>query len=105
VRILSRKTLDLMTTDHLPDGVEMRIAGRARFPGVGYGLGFGLMLDLAAAGEATSAGSFWWGGAANTGFWVDPSEQLVGVVMTQRFPGDQPYASQLQTLTYQALDD
>jgi len=105
VRILSRKTLDLMTTDHLPEGVDMRIADQVVFPGIGYGLGFGLMLDRAAAGETQSEGSFWWGGAANTGFWVDPSEQLVGVVMTQRFPGDQPFANQLQTLTYQALDD
>jgi CubicO group peptidase (beta-lactamase class C family) len=105
VRILSRKTLALMTMDHLPEGVEMRIAGRAMFPGVGYGLGFGIALEPAIAGETTSVGSFWWGGAANTGFWVDPSEDLIGVVMTQRFPGDQPFAPQLQSLTYQALDD
>lgn len=105
VRILSRKTLDLMTTNHLPAGVEMKIGNRAMFPGVGYGLGFGIILDRAAAGETVSTGSFWWGGAANTGFWVDPAEKLVGVLMTQRFPGDQPFTPDLQTLTYQALDD
>ena len=105
VRILSRKTVDLMTSDHLPEGVAMRLGGHALFPGVGYGLGFGLMLDPAAAGDTTGVGAFWWGGAANTGFWVDTAEGLVGVLMTQRFPGDQPFAPDLRTLTYQALDD
>lgn len=105
VRILSRKTIELMTTNHLPEGVDMRIAMRAMFPGVGYGLGFGVLLDRARAGQTASVGTYWWGGAANTSFWVDPVENIVGVIMTQRFPGDQAFGPELQTLTYQALDD
>jgi CubicO group peptidase (beta-lactamase class C family) len=104
-RILSRKTIGLMTTDHLPTGVDMQIAGRTMFPGLGYGLGFGVLLDRAAAGGTASEGSFWWGGAANTHFWVDPVENIVGVIMTQRFPGDQAFGPELQTLTYQAIND
>jgi CubicO group peptidase (beta-lactamase class C family) len=105
VRILSRKTIGLMTTDHLPAGIDMRIAGRAMFPGIVYGFGFGIHADRAASGQTASVGAFWWGGAANTHFWVDPVEKIVGVIMTQRFPGDQPFGPDLQTLTYQALDD
>ena len=104
-RILSRKTISLMTTSHLPDNVDMRIGGRAMFPGIVYGLGFGVIADRAAADQTTSEGSFFWGGAANTSFWVDPSEGIVGVIMTQRFPGDQPFGPELETLTYQALED
>jgi len=71
---------------------------------VGYGLGFGVILDPARFGAAVSKAAYWWGGAANTGFWVDPNERLVGLVMTQRFPGDEPFAPLLQSLVSQAIE-
>ena len=105
VRILSSRTLELMTLDHLPAGVEMQIGPRGAFEGIGYGLGFGVVTDQARAGSAAPDGAYWWGGAANTSFWVDPSEGLVGVIMTQRFPGALPLGNLLQSLAYQAIID
>ncbi len=102
VRILSPRTLELMTLDHMPDGVVQQI-GPNQLSGFGYGLGFGVIVDQAKAGSAMPVGSFWWGGAANTGFWVDPTERIVGVLMTQRFPGNLPLTNLLQSLTYQAI--
>lgn len=104
VRILAPKTIDLMTINHMPDGVVQRIAGAYELPGRGYGLGFGMITDRAKAGATASTGTYWWGGAANTAFWIDPKERLVAVAMTQRFPGELPIGEQLQTLVFQALE-
>ncbi|MEE3331784.1 MAG: serine hydrolase domain-containing protein [Myxococcota bacterium] len=103
VRILGPRTISLMMMDHMPDGSEIEFTGR-HFEGVGYGLGFGVLVDPARFGAAMSGTAYWWGGAANTGFWVDPQERIVGLVMTQRFPGDQPFAPLLQSLTSQAIE-
>jgi len=102
VRILSPRTIELMTLDHLPRGVEMQLGGRP-MAGLGYGLGFGVYTDQATAGVSAPAGAYWWGGAANTGFWIDPQERIVGVLMTQRFPGSLPLNNLLQSLAYQAI--
>lgn len=110
-RVLGRKTLDLMTVNHLPGGAtlqEMAIGGfgEAGFEGVGFGLGFAVGLGPAATGMAGSGGEFYWGGAASTAFWVDPSEDLFVVFMTQLFPSvAYPFRAQLRALVYQAIDD
>jgi CubicO group peptidase (beta-lactamase class C family) len=110
-RVLGRKTLELMTRNHLPGGATLEDLavggfGEAGFEGVGFGLGFAVGLGPAATGMAGSAGDFYWGGAASTAFWVDPVEDLYTVFMTQLFPSmAYPVRAQLRALTYQAIDD
>jgi CubicO group peptidase (beta-lactamase class C family) len=110
-RILGRKTIELMTVNHLPDGAtlqEMAVGGfgEAGFEGVGFGLGFAVGLGPAATAMAGSGGEFYWGGAASTAFWIDPVEDLFVVFMTQLFPSvAYPFRAQLRALVYQAIDD
>ncbi len=110
-RVLGRKTLELMTVNHLPAGAtlqDMAVGGfgEAGFEGVGFGLGFAVGLGPAATGMAGSGGEFYWGGAASTAFWVDPVEDLFAVFMTQLFPSiAYPFRAQLRALVYQAIDD
>jgi len=101
-RILGRKTVELMTLNHLPPGVHpFEEAWR------GYGLGVSVLQDVAASQEPGSVGNFGWSGAAGTHFWVDPVEDLLGILMVQILPGSlaDPLPQQLRTLTYQALVD
>jgi CubicO group peptidase (beta-lactamase class C family) len=110
-RVLGRKTLELMTRNHLPGGATLEDLavggfGEAGFEGVGFGLGFAVGLGPAATGMAGSAGDFYWGGAASTAFWVDPVEDLYTVFMTQLFPSmAYPFRAQLRALVYQAIED
>ena len=97
-RLLSRKTVELMTTDHL-NGIRFR-------PGQGFGLGFSVVEDLGARGEPGSVGEFGWGGAYHSTYWVDPVEELVVVYLTQLIPsgGIDDYP-RLRALIYQAIVD
>ncbi len=110
-RVLGRKTIELMTRNHLPGGAtlqELAVGGfgEANFDGVGFGLGFAVGLGPAATAMAGSAGEYYWGGAASTAFWIDPVEDLFAVFMTQLFPSQAyPFRAQLRALVYQALDD
>jgi CubicO group peptidase (beta-lactamase class C family) len=110
-RVLGRKTLELMTVNHLPGGATLNDLavggfGEAGFDGVGFGLGFAVGLGPAATSVTGSAGDFYWGGAASTAFWVDPAEELFVVFMTQLFPSmAYPFRAQLRALVYQAIDD
>jgi CubicO group peptidase (beta-lactamase class C family) len=110
-RIIGRKTLELMTCNHLPnDGDIVDLAtggfGEAEFGGVGFGLGFAVGKGPAATASAGSAGEYYWGGAASTAFWIDPAEDLAVVFMTQILPSTAyPFRSQLRALVYQALAD
>jgi CubicO group peptidase (beta-lactamase class C family) len=106
VRILSRKTIDLMASNHLPDGVTRGAAGGGTAGGEGYGLGVRVVVDPAKAGNLTSAGVFGWSGAAGTHFFVDREEGLVGVFMIQKMGGGGPQMSaEFETLVYQAIVD
>ena len=97
-RLLSRKTVELMTVDHL--GV---VPFRS---GVGMGLGFQVVKDLGQRGEPGSVGEFGWGGAYHSTYWVDPREQLVVVYLTQLTPaGDVDDFGKLRALVYQAISD
>ena len=110
-RVLGRKTLELMTVNHLPGGAtlqDMAVGGfgEAGFEGVGFGLGFAVGLGPAATAMAGSGGEFYWGGAASTAFWVDPVEDLFVVFMTQLYPSiAYPFRAQLRALVYQAIED
>ncbi len=110
-RVIGRKTLELMTANHLPghsDLAQMATGGfgEAEFDGFGFGLGFAVGRGPAATGMAGSPGEYSWGGAASTAFWVDPVEDLTVVFMTQLFPSSSyPFRAQLRALVYQALTD
>ncbi|MBT7335827.1 MAG: beta-lactamase family protein [Gammaproteobacteria bacterium] len=98
VRILSPKTIELMTANHLGE-LPMGFRGR----GAGFGLGFGLVLNPGEVGEVSSAGEYNWGGAAGTRFWIDPQENLIGIFMVQSIPHRTRLAGDFKVLTYQAL--
>ena len=86
-RLLSRKTVELMTADHLPDNVvHYPIWHTLGLRGHGFGLGYRVITDLGDAALAGSLGSYGWGGAYGTYFWIDPQEQLIGIFMTQIRP-------------------
>ena len=110
-RYISRKTLDLMTANHLPGGVDLPAISRSMFSevayeGVGFGLGFAVATNAAKTLIPGSTGDFFWGGAASTFFWVDPHEELIGIFMTQLLPSS-TYAvrREMRTLVYAALND
>jgi CubicO group peptidase (beta-lactamase class C family) len=101
VRLLSRKSVELMTMNHLPAGVHP-FDNRSS----GMGLGVGVVIDLAQSRILGSVGTYGWGGAASTDFWVDPQEDLVGVFMTQLMPsGTYPLHPEVRVAVYQALVD
>ncbi len=110
-RVLGRKTLELMTVNHLPQNGELSALatggfGEAEFTGVGFGLGFAVGKGPAATASAGSPGEYYWGGAASTAFWVDPMEDVTVVFMTQLLPSNSyPFRAQLRALVYQALVD
>jgi CubicO group peptidase (beta-lactamase class C family) len=107
VRLLSRKTVDLMASNHLPEGVQRGAAGGGTASGEGYGLGVRVVIDPAQAGNLGSAGTFGWSGAAGTHVFIDREEDLVGVFMIQKMGGsDGPrMAEEFETLVYQAIAD
>lgn len=101
-RLLGPQTIGFMTRNHLDDKQR---EGFAR--GLGWGLGFAVVEDSAAAGFMSSAGTFYWAGAANTHFWVDPEKDLVVVALAQDMgnPGNASLWPQIRTLVYSALLD
>jgi CubicO group peptidase (beta-lactamase class C family) len=109
VRLLGPRTVGYMTRNHLPGGGDLEEVGNRLFPdapfyGVGFGLGFAVVLDPAATRTLSSAGEFSWGGAANTAFFVDPAEQLTVCFFTQLLPTSaHRIRPQLRQLVYQAL--
>ena len=110
-RILGRRTVELMTMNWMPGGVDLASMGQPTFSetsyeGVGFGLGFSIVLDPAAAKGALSVGEAAWGGAASTAFWIDPVEDISVVFMTQLMPSSSfPIRRELRSLVYQALVD
>ena len=110
VRLLSPKTIELMTLNHLPDGkdlTQLALPGRfaeTPYAGYGFGLGFAVMLDPVRAQILGTPGEYNWGGMASTAFWVDPSEDLIVIFMTQLMPSSAyPVRRELRTLTYSAI--
>jgi CubicO group peptidase (beta-lactamase class C family) len=99
-RLISRKTVELMTSVHIPDELY------AWAGGTGFGLGFSVCVDLGARGTLGSLGEFGWGGAYHSTYWVDPVEELVVVYFTQLIPaGDVDDHLTLRNLIYQAIID
>ncbi len=111
VRYLSRKTIELMTANHLPGGQDLTQLSRSLFSeatnaGIGFGLGFAVNIDPPQVLVPGSYGEHYWGGAASTAFWIDPEEDLTVIFMTQLLPSSTyPIRRELRTLVYSALDD
>ncbi len=102
-RILSRKTVALMTEDHLAGA---SLASRTLSTGYGFGLDFAVHVDRVASGLNGSEGEYNWGGLAGTSFWIDPAEELIGLYMIQALPARlSPVRGQFKRLVYQAIAD
>jgi CubicO group peptidase (beta-lactamase class C family) len=97
VRILSPKTVELMSSDNLPPDTAYWA------PGMRYGLGVAVLTDPAQAGNIGSKGEYGWPGLASTSMNIDPSEDLVALLFTQFTPRDVRFDDEFQTLVYQAL--
>lgn len=106
VRLLGPKTVELMTSNHLPPALlPIAFEGTEPMLGMGFGLGFGVMLDAAQTGIMGSVGDFGWGGYAETYFWIDPQEDLIALLMTQYLPSQAyPIRKEFRTAVYQALE-
>jgi CubicO group peptidase (beta-lactamase class C family) len=115
VRLLSPKTVALMTANHLPDGEEIAdlspsadAFNESGYRGIGFGLGVAVTLDPARVGIAGTAGEFAWGGMASTAFFVDPAEDMAVVFMTQAIvdtPRRVRLRRDLRTLIYGAMTE
>lgn len=110
VRILGRKTVELMTMNHLPGGGDMAAFalpggyGEVGFNGMGFGLTMAVSQGPVEAAQIGSAGDYMWGGMASTTFWCDPAEDLLVVFMTQLIPsGTYNFRAQLKSLVYPTL--
>jgi len=109
-RLLSPRTVRYMTQNHLPGNVDLETGGRpldeTSYAGVGFGLGFSVVIDPIASKRFGNRGEFAWGGAASTIFWVDPVDELIVTFMTQVAPSTTyPVRTELRQLVYQALID
>jgi CubicO group peptidase (beta-lactamase class C family) len=112
MRLLGRKTVELMTANHLPGGqdvAQLALPGSfadTPYAGVGFGLGFSVMQSPARAHVPGSPGTYAWGGAASTAFWIDPAEELIVIFMTQLMPSSSyPLTRELRVLSYASLID
>jgi CubicO group peptidase (beta-lactamase class C family) len=111
VRLLGPKTLKLMTSNHLPNGLDLpglsrSLFSEATYNGIGFGLGFSVTMDPVKTMIPGSPGEFSWGGAATTSFWIDPAEELITIFMTQVLPSSAyPLRRELRTMVYAAITD
>jgi CubicO group peptidase (beta-lactamase class C family) len=111
VRLLGPRTVAYMGRNHLPGGADLTRFGRplfaeSAFDGIGFGLGFSVVLDPAEGKVPSSAGELAWGGAASTAFYIDPLEDLGVLFLTQLLPSSaHPIRPQLRQLVAQALVD
>ena len=97
-RVLTRRTVNLMTVDHTGD-IDFR-------NGQGFGLGFSIVTDPGASGLPSAVGEYGWGGAYHSTYWVDPEEELVVVYLTQLIPARNiDDHGKLRTLIYQSIVD
>ncbi|MGK6319973.1 serine hydrolase domain-containing protein [Sphingomonas sp. DT-204] len=108
-RLVSRKTIELMTLNHLPDKSDLATMSRSLFSettnaGTGFGLGFAVTQDVAKSMIPGSVGEYYWGGMFSTAFFIDPVERITMVFMTQMSPSNTyPIRRELKTLIYSAL--
>ena len=109
-QILSKKTIDLMTSNHLAGNKDLissshaDTASETTLAGVGFGLGFQILINPAKNQINSSIGEYGWVGAASTTFWIDPSENLITIFLTQLIPSTTyNIRRELRTLVYSSL--
>ena len=113
VRILARKSVALMASDHLPPGITISATAREQFEesapmtefGQGFGLGFCVRNEAGRNPVPGSPGDYYWSGVFGTYFWIDPAEELIGVLMLCAPELRRHYRALMRQLTYQALLD
>ncbi|MEO3816365.1 serine hydrolase domain-containing protein [Plantactinospora sp. B24E8] len=111
VRLLGPRTVRFMTRNHLPGGQDLgRLStggfAETTFEGIGFGLGFAVVQDPVPSRVPSSVGEYYWGGVASTAFWVDPVEEITGLLFTQLVPSSTyPLRAELRQLVYAALVD
>jgi CubicO group peptidase (beta-lactamase class C family) len=111
VRLLSSRTVELMTENHLPNDADLQematdTFSETSYAGIGFGLGMSVVTDRRKNKSLVPEGTFAWGGAASTAFWVDPVEDITVSFFTQLLPSSTyPIRRELQRLVYQALAD
>ncbi|MCJ9428433.1 serine hydrolase domain-containing protein [Kordiimonas marina] len=102
VRLLKPATVRLMATNHLPEGLKGIHEGKA---GLGFGLDFAVVKDPGKQGHGARKGEFFWGGMANTIFWIDPKSDLIAIMMTNVLPSDvYPLRDDMRQYVYDALE-
>ena len=108
-RVLGPKTIELMTLNHLPGGADLSDCALGSFSetandGIGFGLGFAVLVDLARTQNVGSIGEYYWGGAASTIFWIDPAEDMIVIFLTQFMPsGTFNFRGQIKQILYPGL--
>jgi CubicO group peptidase (beta-lactamase class C family) len=109
--VLGSRTLAYMTRNHLPGNCDLAAMGQPRFTettmeGIGFGLGFAVLLDPTVAQVIGTEGEYYWGGAASTAFFVSPREDLAMVLLTQLLPsGTYAFRREIRAAIYQAIVD
>jgi len=106
LRLLSRKTVEMMTSNHLtPDLLPFGVSGNLE-PGMGFGLGVRVRMDVAQSKVLGSVGDYGWSGAFCTDYWADPREQMIGLVMPQLVAnGPLRIKDDFRVMAYQAIVD
>ena len=111
VRLLGPRTIEYMTMNHLPgnqDLTDLSIStvSETASEGVGFGLGFAVIIDLMKSQQVGSLGEYYWGGAASTIFWINPAQDLIVIFLTQMMPSNTfNFRGQLKSLIYPAIID
>ncbi len=109
VRVLGPRTIEYMTMNHLPGNQDLTDLSISAFSetaneGVGFGLGFAVLIDLVKSQQVGSLGEYYWGGAASTIFWIAPAEDLIVIFLTQLMPSNTfNFRGQLKSLIYPAI--
>ena len=108
-RLLGCKTVEFMTSNHLPDDMAQMgqpVFSETSYDGIGFGLGFSVVLDPTKAQILCSPGTYAWGGMASTAFWIDPEEEIIVIFLTQLVPSSAyPLRNELRVLVNQAIID
>jgi CubicO group peptidase (beta-lactamase class C family) len=111
VRLLGPRTIKYMTINHLPGNQDLTnlsisAISETANEGIGFGLGFAVLTDLAKSQQVGSLGEYYWGGAASTLFWITPAEDLIVIFLTQLMPSNTfNFRGQLKSLIYPAIID
>ena len=101
--ILSRKTIEYMTSNHLGNNISRDTLLYLPGPGYGFGLGFAVREDEGLSSWPGSKGEYFWAGYAGTYFWIDPKEELIVISMTQSVTNRMKFRLLLRNLVYQAI--